>query len=89
MPTKKFLSFLAAVALASLFFSPAVADAGFFSFFERLLGAEKENAASVQYNSRTVPLLDAPVNQNPYAGRGGAEINVVQQSALLAVTGPL
>lgn len=36
-----------------------------------------------------MPLLDAPVNPDPQAGRGGGDINIVQNNAILSVTGPL
>lgn len=73
---------------ASAFF-PLRADAGIFSFFERLLGGEPEKEVKIIFDSRTMPLLDAPTNENLRVGRGGGSINIVQNSALLPVTGPL
>lgn len=36
-----------------------------------------------------MPLLDAPVNPDPQAGRGGGDISIVQNNAILSVTGPM
>lgn len=42
-----------------------------------------------QANSQVMLVLSAPQNFNPLAGRGGGEISIIQDSALLPVSGPL
>lgn len=63
-------------------------DAKFFDFFEKILGKTNESASSMG-TSQTIPLLTAPFNINLLNGMGGGDINIVQDSALLSVTGPL
>jgi len=48
-----------------------------------------EEQAALVMNSQTMPLLDAPTNIDPLAGTGGGDINIVQNNALLPITGPL
>ena len=84
--------FLLGFLIVSLFFSFLLglfqAEAKFFDIFETILGWTNE-AGSISGNSQTIPLLSAPFNANLLAGVGGGEINIVQDSALLSVTGPL
>ncbi|MBI5045575.1 MAG: M23 family metallopeptidase [Candidatus Niyogibacteria bacterium] len=63
--------------------------AGFFSFFGDLFKSEKTLQPASIINSQTVSLLDAPTNENLLAGTGGGDITIVENSALLPVTGPL
>lgn len=63
------------------------AHAGFFSFLSRILGNEEVGASA--YNSQTLPLLKAPNTSELKAATGGAVINVVEESSLLPVVGPL
>lgn len=63
------------------------ANAGIFSFLEKLLGGGGEEAAF--YNSQNIPLLKAPATTNPKAATGGAVINFVGDSSLLPVVGPM
>lgn len=63
-------------------------DAKFFDFFEKIFGKTSESASSMA-TSQTIPILEAPLNSNLLNGVGGGSINIVQDSALLSVTGPL
>ena len=78
-----FLFVLVGVALAA---SP-LAHAGFLSFLAGLLG--NTGASEAPYNSQNVPLLKAPNTPDPKAATGGAVINLVKNSSLLPVVGPL
>ena len=84
--------FLLGFLIISLFFSFLLglsrAEAKFFNIFEKILGWTNE-ASTISGNSQTLPLLSAPFNANLLAGVGGGEVNIVQNSALLPVTGPL
>lgn len=63
------------------------ANAGIFSFLEKLLGGGEKEAAL--YNSQNIPLLKAPATTNPKMATGGAVINFVEDSSLLPVVGPM
>lgn len=86
---KKFFALLMVCAILLLFAIPSPAEAGIFSFFEKLFGGGGAPMSATILDARTMPLLDAPTNPDPQAGRGGGDINIVQNSALLPVTGPL
>lgn len=67
---------------------PGTASAGIFSFVSDLLhGSKNENGATV-VTSQTMPLLQAVLNPNPLAARGGGDIAVVGDEALLPESGP-
>ena len=83
------LRFIAALLGAALFFSVALntAEAGLFSFFKDLSATEAANAGQSQ-NLQTAQILAA--TRNPLDGaRGGGDITIVNQSALLPDAGPL
>lgn len=63
-------------------------DAKFFDFFEKILGKTNEAASNIA-TSQTIPILQAPLNSSLLDGVGGGNINIIQDSALLSVTGPL
>jgi len=71
----------------------SVAKAGFFDFVGKIfaIGSEESMGPTVilNINSQTVHLLSAVLNPNPAVGYGGGGISIVNQSALLADTGPL
>ncbi|MDP3934974.1 MAG: M23 family metallopeptidase [Candidatus Giovannonibacteria bacterium] len=69
-----------------LAFAPA-ARAGFFSFLGNLFGSGQSNASS--YNSQNLPLLKAPSAADPKAATGGAVMNIVEDSSLFPVIGPM
>ncbi len=64
------------------------AEANFFDFFGKIFGNTNESSG-YSVNSQTMAVLSAPININPLAGTGGGDISVVQNSALMAATGPL
>lgn len=80
--------FLLVSLLFSFLLSLPQAQADFFNIFEKILG-RTNGLGSNGINSQTIPLLSAPLNANLLAGIGGGDINIVQNSALLPVTGPL
>ncbi len=65
------------------------AYAGFFSFLGDLFKQDKISQPAVIVNSQTISLLDAITNENLLAGTGGGDITIVENAALLPVTGPL
>ncbi len=65
------------------------ANAGFFSFFEGLFGSKSFNEETLKTNSQTVALLESALNPNTENGRGGIDITIVNQNALLPDSGPL
>ncbi|OGZ45116.1 MAG: hypothetical protein A3J54_04540 [Candidatus Ryanbacteria bacterium RIFCSPHIGHO2_02_FULL_45_13b] len=74
------------------------AEAGVFSFFDTLFSAESNKSAEEELQLRetlltslhTMPLLGAPVNADgAKAARGGAALTIVDNNALLPVSGPL
>ena len=68
--------------------SAGVAEAGFFSFLDKVFGLEEEKIEIIQ-NSQTASLLKPVVNSDLTAGKGGGGPTIVDKSALLADTGPL
>lgn len=71
-----------------MFLTLPQAEARFSDIFDKIFGRTNE-ASSLMGNSQTLPLLSAPLASNLLAAVGGGEITVVQNSALLPVTGPL
>ncbi len=84
------------VALLASLLSIRYAQAGLFSFLGSIFGGASEVVvdakalpASALQSVQSMPLLDAPQNPDARAGRGGAVLTVVEESALLPVVGPL
>lgn len=72
---------------------PAPAHAGVFSFLSSWLretaeARVAEASPAEARNSQTIPLLKAAVNIDPNPAKGGGDITIVDDSALLAETGP-
>lgn len=67
--------------------SAGTAHAGPFSFLGNLFGAGKSDAST--YNSQNIPLLKAPSAADPKAATGGAVMNIVEDSSILPVVGPM
>ncbi|MFH1657150.1 MAG: M23 family metallopeptidase [bacterium] len=67
----------------------SAAEAGLFSFISDLLTAEKEIKIEKIPNVQTAMLLQSTLSSNPSSGSGGGGITIVNQSALLADTGPM
>lgn len=63
--------------------------AGLFSFLDNLLGSSPENEEKQSPNLQTMAILEAISSPDTNYGRGGGDIAVVNQSALLSDSGPL
>ena len=74
--------------LLSFLLSLPHAEAKFFTIFEKILGKTPEVSLGGA-SSQTLALLSAPLNTNLLAGTGGGEMSIVQDSAVMPVTGPL
>jgi len=82
---------------ALVFAYPQPAHAGFFSFFENLfssfkgevVGADAASASVVPSPSNEMPVLDAPTNSNPAAGKKDSSISIVENTALMPSVGPM
>ena len=66
------------------------ANAGFFSFFEKLKSSDNyigasENTANIQ----TAQLLEGTANYDANAAKGGGDVTIVNNSSLLSESGPL
>jgi murein DD-endopeptidase MepM/ murein hydrolase activator NlpD len=70
--------------------TPLFAEASFASFVSSLFdkAAIISKAASSDFNSQTVPLLEPAVNIDPNPAKGGGGINIVGGEALAADAGP-
>ncbi|MBI2618043.1 M23 family metallopeptidase [Candidatus Kaiserbacteria bacterium] len=80
-------SLLPVVLSGILAFIPIFAHAGIFSFVSGILSQNQAKAAE-NYNSQTAFLLEAALNVDPNPSKGGGDITVVDESALLPETGP-
>lgn len=65
---------------------PLVTRAGFSLL--AVFGEKSENYQQVSYNSQTVPILAAALSPDPKNSRGGAEVAILDNKALLAESGP-
>jgi len=67
----------------------SAANAGILSFFEELF-SRTDNVLEKKYvNSQTAVILQAAVNPDPNPSKGGGDITIVGESALLPESGPL
>lgn len=77
--------------LSVFIFVPLFANAGFFSlsviFGENSTQRKEPDTQEVAMNSQTVPLLEAAINLDPDPAKGGADINTVEDKALIAESG--
>lgn len=71
-----------------IFYNAQAAEAGFFSFIEKLFGASGEESPA-PLTAQNMPLLSGPKNPDPEAGLGGGDITIIGGNALLPATGPL
>ena len=70
--------------------NPPTAHASFFSFLGDLFGDSSENTeVSQNVNSQNMALLQAALNIDPNPSKGGGDITIVGDSALLPDAGPL
>lgn len=77
------------IALLFGFFNVQFANAGWLSFLDKVFQKQETTQSAAVINVQTIPLLDAPTNENLLAGTGGGEINIVENVALSPVVGPL
>ncbi len=81
---------LTVLAVLSIFFlNFNETEAGFLDVLKSIFSAEAKTQSASALSSQNMPLLEAPNNIDPLAGIGGGDITIVQNSALLAVSGPL
>lgn len=72
------------------FFLVVHAEAGLFSFFEKMLSGSDANSDQLEMNSQNIPLPHAPFNSSLPAALGSGDMSgtIVGQSAILPVIGP-
>ncbi|MFA6227405.1 MAG: M23 family metallopeptidase [Candidatus Paceibacterota bacterium] len=71
--------------------NPAPASAGFFSFMASLFTGPNSvvsNSSASTSNSQTLPLLQSATNYDLVASRGGGDITVIDDEALMSENGP-
>ena len=67
---------------------PVTVQAGFFAFVVDLFKGEEPAVSMVEESSQNMPLLQAALNYDPNPSKGGGDITIVQDSALLPDAGP-
>ena len=74
----------------TIFIAPIYANAGMFSFVSNMLSLSKNEDIKItnSYNSQTLPILRAALNIDPNPSKGGGEIIIVNNDALLSEIGP-
>ncbi|MDP3726064.1 MAG: M23 family metallopeptidase [bacterium] len=85
----RWAGFLFVVFLILFMIPVAYAHAGVFSFFEKLFSNDSRITESLETNSQNVALLQAALHRDPNPSKGGGDITVVGESALLSDSGPL
>lgn len=81
--------FLISIILLTAAFMPSTAHAGVLAdLLSKLRGASAETAAPAPENVQTMELPKAAVNLNPSVARGGGEVLIVDESALVPAEGP-
>ncbi len=65
------------------------AHAGFFSFLGKLFGSSANIQRTIVDNSQTMALLEGTINSNTFTGKGGGDIIIVENKALLSSSGPM
>jgi murein DD-endopeptidase MepM/ murein hydrolase activator NlpD len=83
------LRFLILAILIAVFFVSSPAQAGILSFLENLLGYSGQINAAPQTNSQTIPLLETTLNPDANSAKGGGNITIVNNNALLSDSGHL
>lgn len=81
---------LTSIFILFLFATPALsAHAGVFSFLTNLFNPEKELILERTITSQNIALLAAALHPDPNLSKGGGEITIIEDSALLPDVGPL
>ncbi len=83
------MKFVVFAILIAIFFVSNPAQAGILSFLGDLLGGGQNNDKLPTANSQTIPLLEATLNPDANSARGGGDITIVNNNALLSDSGPL
>ncbi|MBI2047557.1 MAG: peptidoglycan DD-metalloendopeptidase family protein, partial [Parcubacteria group bacterium] len=86
---KERFGFFVLAALFSVFIPAQTAHAGLFSFFEKVFSNMNTVVKEQGLNSQNVGLLQAALNFDPNPSKGGGDITIVADSALLPDSGPL
>lgn len=81
------LPFVKVILIFSIIVIPSLASAGIFSSFLGNKSDVLSEVAGREDNSQTVHLLQAALNTDPNPAKGGGDITIVDNSALLAETG--
>lgn len=80
---------LISVLLVATAFVPASAHAGVIAdFFARMSGTAKPETATATDNLQTLSLPRPALNHNPVSARGGGEVQIVDDAALVPAEGP-
>jgi len=89
IPFFRVYTLTAFVVTSMLIMTPASAHAGLFSFFVDLLhGIRTSTTVVKEYNAQNAHVLRAALNVDPNPSKGGGDITIVDDSALLSETGP-
>lgn len=83
------MKFVVLAILIAVFVVSRPAQAGVLSFLSDLLGEGQNNDKLPSVNSQTIPLLQASLNPDANSARGGGDITIVNNNALLPNSGPL
>jgi LysM repeat protein len=67
---------------------PSAASAGIFSFVSDLFSGKEEVSSAAVVTSQNISLLQAALNPDPNPAKGGGDITVVGDTALLPESGP-
>ncbi|KKU26557.1 MAG: Peptidase M23 family protein [Candidatus Magasanikbacteria bacterium GW2011_GWA2_46_17] len=67
---------------------PSSASAGIFSFVTDMFASKPEEQMASVITSQNIPLLQAALNPDPNYAKGGGDITIVGDTALLPETGP-
>lgn len=81
--------FLALFVVTLVILTPFISQTGFFSYVLEFFSENKVYAeARTDFNSQNAPLLQAALNHDPNPSKGGGDITIVGDSALLPDAGP-
>lgn len=85
---KKFLGFFLVFMMINMLVLAETANAGIISFIEKIFTFNEEQV-SVSQNAALMPLLQAAKNSDPSISKSQENINIVDQNAILANSGPM
>lgn len=79
--------FITSIIVMVLILTPISAHAGLISLITNFLYTTEDTVGD-KYNSQNAPVLKAALNVDPNPSKGGGDITIVDDSALLSETGP-